>query len=138
MDGVICTPLKRIPGEAGDVLHALKASAPGYAGFGEVYLSEIHAGAIKPWRRHRLVTSNLVVPIGIVRFVVHNDNNPEKFEEIRLSSGDNYVRLTIAPNLWFAFQGIGSGTSLILSISNREHNPTESDKLPLDGLSYVW
>ncbi len=135
--GVLLTPLKRIEGVAGDVLHALKASAPGYAGFGEAYFSEIRESAIKPWRRHRLITINLVVPVGAVRFAVHDEavGHTEGFD---LGAYNGYARLTIAPGLWFAFQGKGPGTSLILSIIDREHDPSESETCELASIPYTW
>jgi len=138
IDGVLLTPLRRLPGPAGDLLHAMKASAPGYAGFGEAYFSEIHEGAVKSWRRHRAVTANLVVVVGAVLFVVRDPAVPDNAEAFRLSATDAYGRLTIAPGLWFAFKGLGSGTSLVLSVSNREHDPAESDTLPLDAFPYAW
>lgn len=135
MQGVLLSPLKLIPGEAGGVLHGLRKSWDGFAGFGEAYFSEIHAGAIKSWRRHTRGQSNLIVPVGAVRFVVHDGQG---FAEFRIGREADYARLSIAPGLWFAFQGIGSGTSLILSISSIEHDPTESETRPLDGIAYTW
>jgi dTDP-4-dehydrorhamnose 3,5-epimerase len=127
----------------GGVLHALKKSSDGYAGFGEAYFSQIHAGAIKDWRRHRRVTLNLVVPIGGVRFVVHDDRGESAtqgdFEEYRVGIAiGNYARLTVAPGLWLAFQGLGPGTSLILDIIDDEHDQSESDTCPISAFRYEW
>ena len=128
------TPLKRIEGRQGGVWHALKVSSPGYAGFGEAYFSQIHEGAIKSWRRHRLATLNLIVPSGAVRFVVGDDGS---FGE-HLIGPDSYVRLTVLPGLWLAFRGVGPGTSTILCISDLEHDPSESDTRDIDAFSYHW
>jgi dTDP-4-dehydrorhamnose 3,5-epimerase len=135
MQGVLLSALKVLPGEAGSVLHGLRKSWDGFAGFGEVYFSEIHLGAIKSWRRHLRGYSNLIVPVGAVRFVVHDGR---AFEEFRIGRDADYARLAVAPGLWFAFQGIGTGTSLIVSVSNIEHDPTESETRPLDGIAYPW
>jgi dTDP-4-dehydrorhamnose 3,5-epimerase len=135
--GVLLTPLKRIEGAAGDVLHGLKASAPGYAGFGEAYFSEIHEGAVKSWRRHSRVTVNLIVPVGQVRFAVH-DEAQQQTEGYELGARRNYARLTIAPGIWFAFKGAGPGSSLILSIIDREHDPAESESRELATIPYSW
>ena len=141
IEGVLVTELKRVAVPAGDVLHALKASAPGYAGFGEAYFSEIHAGVVKSWRRHTRATLNLVVPAGNVRFVVHDDRADSKtrgeFREHVLGSR-HYARLSVAPGLWLAFQGIGPGTSLILDISSQEHDPAESMARELSAFPYDW
>ena len=39
---------------------------------------------------------------------------------------NNYSRLTIPPNNWVAFQGIGMGKNMLLNIANIEHDPSES------------
>ena len=133
------TPLKRIPGAAGDVLHVLKASSPGYVGFGEAYFSEIHGGVTKSWRRHKRHTLNLVVPRGSVRFVVHDDEKTgeESFSDFLI--GDvNYARLTIPPGLWLAFRGLGPGTSLILDITDGEHDPAEAEARDLAAIQFRW
>ena len=132
--GLIITPLKRVEAAQGAVLHALKASAPGYAGFGEAYFSQVHEGATKNWRRHRETTLNLVVPLGNVRFVAHDGT---AFEE-HVIGAMNYARLTVPPGVWLAFQGRGPGTSTILSIIEREHDPAESDARDLDAFAYHW
>lgn len=138
---VLVTPLKRIPGVAGGVMHALKASSPGYAGFAEAYFSEILEGATKSWRRHRRMTLNLVVPRGAVRFVVHDDREGSAsrgaFGEFLLGD-ENYARLTVPPGLWLAFRGMGSGTSLILDIANGEHDPDEAEAKDLSAIPYQW
>ena len=38
---VVLTPLKIIENPAGNILHAMKASDQGYAGFGEAYFSTV-------------------------------------------------------------------------------------------------
>ena len=47
LDGILLTPLKVIHHPKGDIYHALKASSPGYQGFGEAYFSIIKKGDIK-------------------------------------------------------------------------------------------
>ncbi len=143
ISGLKLTPLRCIDGPSGAVLHALKCSSDSFVGFGEAYFSEVHEGAVKSWRRHREVTTNLVVPVGAVRFVVYDDapsrSEGEKFSDFRLGrTPDTYARLTIPPGLWFAFQGVGPGTSLLLSIIDAEHDPTEADTCELTTFSYNW
>ena len=136
MDGVLVTSLKRIAGPTGDVLHGLKASSPGYAGFMESYFSEIHEGVIKKWRKHTRMTMNLVVPRGNVRFVFH-DEVSGAFCEHTVGEA-NYARLTVAPGLWMAFRGEGPGTSLILDITDKEHDPTEAESRDVPAFAYNW
>ena len=132
----IVTSLRRIDVEGGDVLHALKSQDKTFRGFGEAYFSLIRKGFIKPWRRHHHATLNLVVPSGVVRFITTAKG--DIFEENILSSQDNFVRLTIPPGLWLAFQGLQKEESIILNISNRAHQGEEVDRCDLNEISYEW
>ena len=69
------TPLKRISTSGGDVMHALKRTDPQYMGFGEAYFSWVEAGVVKAWKCHQQTSLNLVVPLGNVRFVFHQEGN---------------------------------------------------------------
>jgi dTDP-4-dehydrorhamnose 3,5-epimerase len=138
IQNVMITPLKRFTTPAGAVLHALKASAPGFAGFAEAYFSEIHEGAIKSWRRHKRVTLNLVVPRGNVRFIICDDGaEKDRFADYCIGE-ENYARLTVPPGLWMAFRGEGPGTSLVLDITDGEHDPTEADNKDLSAIDFSW
>lgn len=135
MDGVTLTPLKHIVLEKGDVLHALKATDDSYSGFGEAYFTQIRYGYIKGWKRHNKMTLNLVVILGKVKFIVYDEDN-NLFEEIVLSPEDNYQRLTLAPGLWMAFQGLSDGISTILDIIPDPHDPVEADNKDLSEINY--
>ena len=62
-------------------MHVLKSSDRGFEKFGEAYFSCINSCAVKAWKKHTLMTLNLVVPIGKVKFVFHDKNNPDEFRE---------------------------------------------------------
>lgn len=127
MDGVTITPLKKIATGKGDVLHAMKATDEGYCGFGEVYFSEVYGGQRKGWKRHNRMTLNLVVVKGAIRFIIVNDKTNER-EEVVLSPDGNYARLTVAPGLWMAFEGVAEGVSLLMDLIPEPHDPAESDR----------
>ena len=135
---VLLTPLKRIDGPSGAVLHAMKAGAAGYAGFGEAYFSEIYQGAVRGWRRHNRVTLNLIVPRGDVRFVMHDDRAASERFIVHTIGTSNYARLTVPPGIWVAFRGEAPGTSLILDIIDEAHEPSESEVCALSAFSYSW
>lgn len=139
LDGVLVTPLKRIPTPGGDVRHAMKASSPGFSGFGEAYFSSIEQGAVKGWKRHRRMTLNLVVPVGEVRFLVHDDRKGA-FRGFQLTPdrAESYNRLTVPPGLWMAFGGVGSGLNLLLNLASIEHDPSEADTLEVGALPWSW
>lgn len=132
---VCITPLERISVSGGDVLHALKASDPSYLSFGEAYFSIVNPGKVKAWKRHRRMTMNIVVPSGSVKFVL--TKSFKDFMTIALGEG-NYSRLTVPPGIWFGFQGISLSPSLVLNISDIEHDPSEADKLPQDKVEFDW
>ena len=134
--GVTITPLKIIAGENGSVMHGLKADESTFDGFGEAYFSSVKFGAIKGWKRHTRMTLNLVVPVGIIRFVIYDDRKDspgyQLFEEYSLGPEVNYARLTIEPGLWMAFQGQAEGLNLLLNLASMRHEPSEAEQLPID------
>ena len=133
MTQIIETPLRRIPLDTGDVLHGLKVSESSYSGFGEVYFSSIHPGVFKGWKRHNLMTMNLIVVSGLVRFIFYDNTN---LRSDYIIGDSNYSRLTIPPGFWFGFQGIASSTSILCNLSNIEHDPNEVERLPPSQFSY--
>jgi len=135
MDGVILTSLKKIVHPKGDIFHAMKQSDLGFNGFGEAYFSNIKKDAIKGWKKHTLMTLNLIVPIGRIKFVIYDAKNQDFFTTIL--SQDNYKRLTISPNLWFAFKGLEQ-TNMILNLASIEHNPQETETKKVDEITYEW
>ena len=142
IEGVILTPLKQIFHPKGDVFHGMKASDPGYEGFGEVYFSTIHCGDIKPWKKHIRMTLNFVIPVGKIRFVIYDDrtDSPTKGSFFDITLGEsNYRRITIPAGVWVAFSGVGTGMNLLLNIANLEHDPTEIErKEKLEDIQYCW
>jgi len=134
MDGVNLTSLKQIYNPNGDIFHLMKKSDNGFDGFGEAYFTTINQNSIKGWKKHTKMTLNLVVINGEVEFIIYDDN---QFLSIKLSPKDNYQRLTIEPNLWVSFRGVGSD-NIILNIANIEHNPDEAINIDLEEIEYEW
>jgi dTDP-4-dehydrorhamnose 3,5-epimerase len=139
LKGVLITPLRIIPTPKGDVLHALKASDPGFAGFGEAYFSSVLPGVTKGWKRHRRMTLNLVVPVGRIRFVLHDDRSGE-FQDVVLSpeSAGTYCRLTVEPSLWLAFRGEADRISILMNLASLPHDPDEAENCPLEAIAWRW
>lgn len=140
MEGVKLYPLKHIVVPKGDIYHALKSTDEGYWGFGEAYFSQVEAGEVKGWKRHNRMVLNIVVPVGTIKFVIYDDRAGSstcgRFEEVILSQTDNYQRMTIAPGLWMAFQGIGEGVSMLMDIIPEPHDPEEADRKSLSEINY--
>lgn len=138
---VMITPLNIISVPYGDVLHGIKQDDAGYSGFGEAYFSTIDSGAIKAWKRHREMTMNLVVPVGEIRFVIHDDRPtraPDKIFQQFVLSRQKYFRLTVPPMVWMGFQGLGCDQNILLNISNIKHSAHEVDRLDRGEIAFDW
>lgn len=135
MDGVILTSLKQIHHPKGDIFHGMKKSDEGFDGFGEAYFSTINQDDIKGWKKHTKMTLNLVVPVGEIKFVVY-DEETKDFFSVKLSQ-NNYQRLTVKPNIWMAFQGVGE-YNMLLNLASIEHNPNEAITIDLSEINYEW
>lgn len=141
MEGVLLTPLKQIYHPKGDVFHGMKKSDPGFTDFGEAYFSTVHPGEVKPWKKHLRMTLNLVVPVGKIRFVMHDDRpeSPTQGQTLAVEIGpDNYQRLTVSPGIWMAFEGLNDGLNLVLNLADMEHDPQEVERADLDKFQYIY
>ena len=136
---ILVTPLRRVETIGGDVLHGMKQSDPGYAGFGEAYFSWVSRDIVKAWKRHTQMKMNVVVPVGKVRFVFRYVNSDD-VEEFRVEEigEDRYVRLTVPPGIWFGFQGLGTPQSLVMNIASIPHDPNEVERMLLSDINYKW
>lgn len=135
IENVTLTELKKIQTPKGMILHGLKASENSYRGFGEAYFSSVTPNEIKGWKRHSRMTLNLIVIVGEIEFTIY-DARPDSttyghVQKVSLSR-ENYRRLTLPPNVWFAFKGISSPENILLDIINEEHSPEEGETLPLE------
>ena len=136
MDGVILTPLKKITNISGDVLHAMKATEKEFHGFGEAYFSVIKNKMIKGWKKHNVMTMNVIVPIGEAKFVFYSQETHEYRTEI--IGSERYCRLTVLPGTWVAFQGLSERRSLILNVANIPHDSNEADTCGLQDIIFNW
>jgi dTDP-4-dehydrorhamnose 3,5-epimerase len=141
IDGILFSPAKKIYHEFGDIFHIMRNFDQGFVGFGEVYISNVKYNEIKAWKRHFQMTSNMVVPMGIVKIVIFDDRLQSStngiFNEFLLSP-ENYYRLTIPPNLLYGFKGLGKNTNMIINIADIPHDPIEQINYNKDFLTYKW
>tara|TARA_B110000858_G_C17673307_1_gene412957 strand:+ start:315 stop:746 length:432 start_codon:yes stop_codon:yes gene_type:complete len=131
--------LNIIPVTGGNVMHALKANEDSFVGFGEAYFSNIEYKSIKAWKRHKTMTTNIIVPIGRIKFVFLDDRSNKKnlFQEVTVSK-NNYVRITIPPLIWFGFQGLYKKESTLLNIADIPHDPCEVETKNINEFKYNW
>ena len=143
IDGVVVTPLKQICDERGKVMHMLRADAPHFKGFGEVYFSCVYPGAVKAWHLNQKMQLNYAVPVGNVKFVLYDDREGSKTrgELMEFFLGpDNYCLVTVPPMVWNGFKGVGAGMALVANCASIPHDPNEiKRKDPCDPfIPYDW
>jgi dTDP-4-dehydrorhamnose 3,5-epimerase len=140
IDGIHITELQIIPNVKGDILHALKSTDKTFDLFGEAYFTTINKGCIKGWKKHSMMLSNLIVPVGEIKFVFYDQRieSPTKnLINIFNISINNYKRITVEPNIWFAFEGV-KDYNLLMNISNILHDPNESENLDLENKYFSY
>lgn len=143
IDGVVITPLRQIVDERGKVMHMLRQDAQHFPGFGEIYFSTVHPGAIKGWHVHHKMVLNYAVPHGQIKFVLYDDRpaSPTLGQVQELFIGpDSYCLVTVPPLVWNGFKGIGTETALVANCASIPHDPTEIErKDPFDpSIPYDW
>lgn len=135
-DNLLLTKMKVIEVEGGNIFHIIKKTEKDFMGFGEAYFSLVNFNMIKAWKKHTSMTSNLVVPVGNVKFVFFCEK--EKCFREEIIGENNYSRITIPPNIWFGFKGLEKKINLILNIANITHNDNEVIKKDLSEIFYKW
>ena len=138
IDGVIVRSLRVISDARGAVLHMLRSDAPGFAGFGEAYFSEILPGVTKAWKRHRRTTQQLAVPAGRVRFMLMDGREDSPTHgarmDVELGRPDAYRLLVIPPMVWYGWTCLGETPALVANCISEPFDAGESeqtDALPI-------
>ncbi|AEP13774.1 MULTISPECIES: dTDP-4-dehydrorhamnose 3,5-epimerase family protein [Chloracidobacterium] len=143
IDGVAVRPLRQIPDERGKIMHMLRADAPHFERFGEIYFSCVYPGAIKAWHIHKAMTLNYAVIVGRIKLVLYDDreHSPTRGELMELFIGDgNYALVTIPPRIWNGFKGIGTETAIVANCATLPHDPEEIERMDpfTDRIPYRW
>ena len=131
--------LKTFKLEKGDLFKGLSINDDNYYGFGEVYFTSVMPNLVKGWKKHSKMTLNIIVLTGKVRFVIINklEKNNIEYESINLSEKNRKI-LTIFPNCWFAFMGLGDSVSTITNIANMPHEKLEVQNKKINEFNYKW
>ena len=132
IEGIAIRPLKQISDERGKVMHMLKRDDPWFEKFGEIYFSVVYPGAIKGWHLHKVMTLNYAVVSGIIKLVLYDDRegSPSRGQLQEIFTGqDNYALITIPPNVWNGFKGIGTAPAIVANCATIPHDPAEIVRL---------
>jgi dTDP-4-dehydrorhamnose 3,5-epimerase len=143
IEGVAVRPLRRIPDERGMVLHMLRADAPHFERFGEIYFSTVYPGVVKGWHIHRRMTLNYAVVSGMIKLVLYDDraDSPTRGAVQELFVGDdNYALVTVPPLVWNGFKGVGTASAIVANCATEPHDPAEIERLdPFSSrIPYRW
>ena len=143
IDGLVVTPLRRIPDERGAVFHMLREDGDVFERFGEIYFSMVYPGAIKAWHLHKEMTLNYAVPVGMVKLVCYDDRagSSTRGNLVELHIGElNYCLVTIPPLVWNGFKGEGTTPALVANCSTIPHRPDEIERMDpfSDTIGYDW
>ena len=133
--GVTIAPLGKFEDYRGVLLHMMRADAAAFERFGEIYFSGVREGAVKAWRKHRSLTSNLAVPVGSIRLVLFDarPDSPTQGKTMTIEMGEkHYQRVTIPPGIWTGWKGLGPGMSLVANLATEPHDPDEVESLSAD------
>jgi dTDP-4-dehydrorhamnose 3,5-epimerase len=132
IDGVAIHPLRQIPDERGRIMHMLRADAPHFQQFGEIYFSCVYPGAIKAWHIHHEMILNYAAIVGSIKLVLFDDRDGSptrgELQEIFLGEG-NYALVTIPPRVWNGFKGIGDRMAVVANCASIPHRPNEIERM---------
>lgn len=126
--GVEIFPLKRIQDERGMVMHMLRADAPHFSGFGEIYFSVIYPGIIKGWHLHSRMVINYAVVAGTIKLVLYDqrDDSPTRGTIQEIVFGDvNYQLVRVPPGVTNGFTAVGGERAIVANCASIPHDPTE-------------
>ena len=124
--GVEVRPLSVVADDRGAVLHMLRADAPHFQRFGEIYFSVVNPGAVKAWRRHRSAVMNLAVPVGDAVIALFDDrsDSPACGMSMEVLAGQsNYCLITIPAGVWSGFMAVSDQPAVIANCATEPHDP---------------
>lgn len=132
IEGVSVHPLRQITDERGKVMHMLRRDDPWFEKFGEIYFSVVYPGVIKGWHLHKIMVLNYAVVSGAIKLVLYDNRqaSPSKGEVQEIFTGEEkYSLITIPPNVWNGFKGIGVRPAIVANCATEPHDPAEIVRL---------
>ena len=140
IDGLKTTKLNMFKTKNGSVLHGIRSTDSHYSEFGEVYFSIINHNTINAWKKHQRMTLNLLVPSGEVRFnfIDSRKNSPTYMNRIAITlSKENYVCITVPPNIIFGFKGLSEKENIVTNIASIIHENEECLNIDINKYEFI-
>jgi len=143
IDGVRVHPLRKIPDERGVIMPMLRADAPHFERFGEIYFSGVYPGAIKAWHLHRHMTLAYAVVVGMIKLALYDprEASPTRGQVQELFLGEqHYCLVQVPPGIWNGFKGYGTHMAVVANCATHPHDPDEVVRLdPFSpDIPYAW
>jgi dTDP-4-dehydrorhamnose 3,5-epimerase len=145
IEGVKITPKQQIKDDRGMVAHMLRRDDDEYSIFGEIYFSYVKPKIVKGWHLHKEMTLNYIVVHGKIRLVLFDDRLKSKTRgeimEIELDARNKYSLVTVPPQIWNGFIGLGNSTSIVANCATTPHDSLEIiriDPFNNDLIKYEW
>lgn len=143
IEDVTITPLRRIPDERGMIMHMLRADAPHFERFGEIYFATAYPGVIKAWHLHSRQVQNYAVIAGMIKLVLYDDREGSstrgEVQELFIGE-DNYCLVRIPIGVYNGWKCIGTQTAVVANCATEPHDPTEMSRLDpfCNHVPYSW
>jgi len=144
IEGILITPLKKIPDERGTIIHMLRSDSAHFRKFGEIYFSTAYPGVVKAWHLHKKMTLNYAVIRGMIKLVLFDGRKTSKtkgeLQEIFIGD-QNYCLVTVPPGVWNGFKNIGVDECVLANCATHPHEKEEIiylDPLQNDIIQYDW
>lgn len=134
IQGVLVSPLTRVPDERGTVRHMFVPSDGDVVG--EVYASDIYEGAVKGWHRHSNATLRYVCVSGRVKCALYSEETGSLMEVFL--GPDSYSLLTVPPGVWNGFKGMTDAT--VVNVCSLRHTDMVSERRDpfYSSINYDW
>ena len=145
IEGVNIIELQRIPDERGTIMHMLRADAPHFLGFGEIYFSTIYKDVVKGWHRHREMTLNYACVFGRIKLALYDERagSPTRGALMEVFLGpEHYALVQIPPGVWNGFKGMSDPCAIVANCCTHAHDPQADRTERLDPfrnhIPYDW
>jgi dTDP-4-dehydrorhamnose 3,5-epimerase len=143
IEGVVITPLRRIPDERGTIFHMLKSTDPHFSQFGEIYFTSIYKGVVKGWHKHRDMTLNYACIHGRVKLALYDDRGDSATNRFLMEmflGPDSYLLVTIPPGVCTGLKGMSEPCAIVANCCTHPHDPSRTTRIDpfANDIPYDW
>ncbi len=126
INGVRITQKLQITDERGSVMHMLRADAPEFMEFGEIYFSTVNPGFLKGWHLHRRMPLNYVCVQGGTTLHLYDGRLDSSTNGVQISiewSPHKYFVVSVPSGVWIGFECVGGITAIVANCTTEAHDP---------------